>query len=259
MKSINEKKYFQSDFGFDTFYEKGMNDQVEVNRAELLTTCNKLRNGIMDSDTKELLKKIEGDKQRRNIKYSVQEIVNNILNDEVYQGRYMKDPKRQNGKELGNEYLQELYINDKISLLSCQFQRLPNNGDDSYRIIDGRVKKGVSKDSQTTKSLDGIITTGDKSLSIFTINKITHSLVEDVNDTGGAQGNQFELSLSDSKKINFENSPNTYIIYIYDGKFYKNNSHLMDAIDRNDNNNVYHTTSDGVYEVIQEILGKKRV
>lgn len=257
MKSINEKKYFESDFGFDAFYEKGMNDQVEVNRVELLTTCNKLKNGVIDSDTKELLKKIEGDKQRRNINYSVEKIVENILDDEVYQGRYMKDPKRQNGKEVGNEYLQELYINDKISSLSCEFKRLPNNGDDSYRIIDGLLKKGVSKDSETTKSLDGIINTTDKSKSIFTINKITHSLVEDVNDTGGAQGNQFELSLSDSKKINFENSPNTYIIYIYDGKFYKNNSHLMDAIDKNDNTNVYHTTSDGIYEVISEILNKK--
>lgn len=257
MKSINEKKYFEIDFGFDAFYEKGMNDQVEVNRVELLTTCNKIKSGISDNDTKDLLKKIEGDRQRRNINYPIEIIIENILNDQVYQGRYMKDPKRQNGKDVGNEYLQELYINDKICSFGCEFKRLPNNGDDSFRIVDGLVKKGVSKDSETTKSLDGVIITPNKNKSIFTINKITHSLVEDVNDTGGAQGNQFELSLSDSKKIDFEKSPDTYIIYIYDGKFYKNNMHLMDAISKNDNKNVYHTTSDGISEVIDEILNKK--
>jgi len=252
----NEKKYFESDLGFDLFYEKSMGDQVDVNRIELIETCNKIKSGITDPSTKDLIKKIEGDKQRRNIKYSNEKIIDNILIDEVYQGRYMKDPKRQNGKEVGNEFLQENYINSKISILGCLFKRLPNNGEDSYRIIDGSIKKGILKDSETTKSLDGIVTTPDKLKSIFTINKITHSLVEHINDTGGAQGNQFELSLSDSKKIDFENSPNTYIIYIYDGKYYKNNTHLMDAIDKNDNKNVFYTTSDGIHDVLQEILKK---
>jgi len=257
MKSINEKKYFEVDFGFDAFYEKGINDQVEVNRVELLKTCNSIKNGISNKETIELIKKIESDRQRRNISYSVVKIIENIFTDEVYQGRYMIDPKRQNGKSVGNEYLQELYINDKISKFGCEFKRLPNNGDESYRIIDGVLKKGVTKDSETTKSLDGVIITPNENKSIFTINKITHSLVEDVNDTGGAQGNQFELSLSDSKRIDFDKSSDIYVIYIYDGKFYKNNPHLMDAISKNDSINVYYTTSDGIEEVIRDIIKKE--
>ena len=254
MKSVNEKKYFEIDFGLDAFYERGIYDQVEVNRVELLKNCYKIIKGISDKETEALIKKIESDRQRRNISYSLEKIIENILIDEVYQGRYMIDPKRQNGKNVGNEYLQELYINDKISKFGCEFKRLPNNGDDSYRIIDGVLKKGVTKDSETTKSIDGVIITPNKNKSIFTINKITHSLVEDVNDTGGAQGNQFELSLSDSKRIDFDKSSDTYIIYIYDGKFYKNNPHLMDAISKNDSVNVYYTTSDGIEEIVKDII-----
>ena len=96
----------------------------------------------------------------------------------------------------------------------------------------------------------------------FSFNKTTAraattSLIKTTNDAGGAQDNQLQLAEKDIDKIDFINVENKdiYIIFILDGKYYKNNSYVLELIEKYQNNkNIYLTTSDGIKEVIGSIL-----
>lgn len=259
MDKLNTINHFIGESEFDSLYISKCLDQVEINRERLINDALDVRNKINSKGAKELLYKINSAKISGNFKKSTEySIIEKIIEgDEIYQERFMIKPKRQNGKKAGNEFIQTNYIQNKLNYFdNVKILTLNNNGPQSERISNGKVIQNISKGENTTKSMDCKIL-NDNNFRIRTINKITTSLIKETNDSGGSQSNQLELSEKDIDSIDFNNTENQdlYIIFILDGKFYKNNSYVFGLIRKYENNkHVYLTTSDGIKEVIGSIL-----
>ena len=256
---LNTSLHFQSESNFDLYYLKKMFNNREINRERLINEAWQVKNGEKNKAVKTLKYKISSAIVSGNYK-SIDEnfIINKIIEgDEVYQHMFMVDPKKQNGSSIGTEFIQTNYIRNKLSSYSgVNIFRLNNNGKDSFRIVGDKIVKGANKSSNSTKSLDSTIS-NYQNKKIFTINKVTTSLIKTTNDAGGAQDNQLQLAEKDIDKIDFINVENKdiYIIFILDGKYYKNNSYVLELIEKYQNNkNIYLTTSDGIKEVIGSIL-----
>lgn len=258
-EKLNTTHHFSVESAFDSHYPNKCLDQVEVNRERVINDALDIKNSLKSKGAKDLLYKINSAKISGNFKKTTETfIVERIIEgDEVYQERFMVKPKRQNGKNMGNEFIQTNYIQNKISCYDgVSIVRLNNDGAESERIFNGRVVKNISKGEKTTKSMDCKIN-NPLNFRIRTINKITTSLIKETNDSGGSQSNQLELSEKDVMTIDFNHVDNQdlYIIFILDGKFYKNNSYVFELIKKYENNNhIYLTTSDGIKEVIGAIL-----
>ena len=255
---IDTKNHFKQESHFIDHYLNENVGRVELNRKRLLLDASDFNNQKKTSGAINLEKKINSFIKRRNISMDTKVIVDKILSgDEVYQGIFMIDPKKQNGSDLGNEATQVNYIQEKLNIFSnVKILRLDNHGPNSERILNGKLIKGTPKSSDTTKSLDCEII-NPKNIKIRTINKITTSLIKEVNDGGGAQSNQLELCEKGVGEIDFSeiDNQNLIIIFILDGKFYVRNNYVFELIKKYEKNeNVYFTTSDGIQEVIRAIL-----
>jgi uncharacterized Zn ribbon protein len=258
MNKLDTKNHFQFESEFINHYSIKTVSQVEVNRQRLISAVYDIKQGFSTKDTKTLLYKINSLRQRRNITESDETIFSKILEgDTIYHSIFMIDPKKQNGTQTGNEFIQTNYIQKKLDELdSVNIIRLPNKGPNSERIVEGKIVKGIGKSADSTKSIDCFIE-NPKNLKIRTINKITTSLVLETNDAGGAQSNQLELSEKGVSEIDFSllQNQNIYILFILDGKFFINNNYVNQLIEKyKENKNVYFTTSDGIKEVIGSIL-----
>lgn len=257
---LDTSNHFTYETPFDNLIIDDNLLRVNVNKERIINDakdylCGKKTNGVTD-----FIKKFNSAKIRRGYgpNTTLETVAKKIVDrDDVYVGQFMIDPKKQNGKNVGVEYLQTSYIQEQLSEFDdVRINRLPSNGDESERIMDGEIIKGVKKSQNTTKSLDCSVH-NPKNFKIRCINKATTSLIEEINDKGGAQGNQLELSEKDVDKIDFNlhTNQNVYIIFILDGKYYKNNSYVFELIEKyKKNKNVYLTTSDGIKEVIRSVL-----
>jgi hypothetical protein len=260
---LNTQKFFERHSEFQDYYIEKNQNQIEVNRDRLILTSKSLLNGVSNKCTNTLRKKIESAIDRGGYKNTTEtDILTKIVNgDEVYQHMFMIDPKKQNGKsEYGQEFLQSKYLSDKLNKFEgFSFRKLPNNGKESYRISDGDIVKGIPKDVNTSKSIDYNLH-NPHNLYIYTINKVTTSLIKKTKDSGGAQSNQMELAEKGCDTIDFslEKHKNTYVLLIFDGTYYYNNQYIFNLIEKYKNNkHIYITTSDGIEEVIGSILHNK--
>jgi hypothetical protein len=256
---LNTSAHFQSESDFDLHYLNKMYDNREINRERVINEAWQVKNGEKNKAVKALKYKISsaifsGNYKNINEDFIIDKI---IEGDEVYQHMFMVDPKKQNGGSTGTEFIQTNYIQNKFSSYDgVNILRLNNHGKESFRIVGDKIVKGANRSANSTKSLDCIIT-NTKGKTIFTINKVTTSLIATTNDGGGAQDNQLHLSEKDVDKIDFTKVENKdiYIIFILDGKYYKNNLYVLELIEKyQDNKNIYLTTSDGIKEVIGTIL-----
>lgn len=237
--------------------------RVFINRDRIINDAKDYTEGSKTGGVKKFIEKYDsakirlGYKPETTIQYVAEEI---IKGNDGFIGTFMVSPKRQHGKKVGAEYLQTTYIqNQLLEFDGFSIDRLNNNGPESERIVDGKIIKGIEKSQNTTKSLDCLIN-NPLGLKIRCINKVTTSLIKEINDKGGAQGNQLELSEKDVDKIDFslQSNQNVYIIFILDGKYYKNNPYVLGLIEKyKENKHVYLTTSDGIKEVIGSILHNK--
>ena len=256
---LNTSTHFQSESNFDLHYLTKMLDNREINRERLISEAWQVKNGEKNKAVKALKYKIKSKIFSGNYKNINEDfIIDKIIEgDEVYQHMFMVDPKKQNGSSTGTEFIQTNYIQNKLSSYNeVNITRLKNNGKESFRIVGDQVVKGANKGLNSTKSLDCMIENPQDKI-IFTINKVTTSLIAETNDSGGAQDNQLQLSEKDVDKLDFTKVENKdiYIIFILDGKYYKNNSYVSELIEKyQDNKNIYLTTSDGIEEVIGSIL-----
>lgn len=258
-KKLNTAKHFESESNFDLHYLNKMYDNLEINRERVINEAWQVKNGEKNKAVKSLKYKINsaitsGNYKKINEDFILDKI---IEGDEVYQHMFMVDPKKQNGASTGTEVIQANYIQNKLlSYDDVKIVRLNNKGKESFRIVGDKIVKGANKSASSTKSLDCMIT-NTKEKKIFTINKVTTSLIATTNDGGGAQDNQLQLSEKDVDKMDFTKveNKNIYIIFILDGKYYKNNPYVLELIGKYQNNkNIYLTTSDGIEEVIGTIL-----
>jgi hypothetical protein len=262
---IDTKPNFYEESDFTKFYGNRFKLQIEINRERLINESKLLYNGIINKDTKNLRKKIKSACERFNyVKSDESVILTKIIEgDETYQKAFMIDPKRQNSSSsYGQEFLQKIYIQKKLDNnfgKIFNMEKLPSQGNDAYRIINGQILKGVPKNTDTSKSLDFKIH-NPYGLEIYTVNKITTSSIEDNIDSGGAQSNQLELAEKGCNTIDFTDiiNQNKYIILIFDGNFYLNNRYIFQLIDKyKDNKHIYITTADGIEKVIRSILHNK--
>ena len=258
-EKLNTTKHFTKETEFDNLLVDDNLRRVEINRQRVIRDALDSKLGKKTPNVKTLKQKIKSASIRRAWKKtSENDAIERIIEgDDITIGMFMVDPKKQHGQEVGAEYLQTVYIQNKFSDFNCvEIQRMNNNGPESERIVNGQVMKGVEKGENTTKSLDCKIL-NPKGLRIRCINKTTTSLIKEINDKGGAQDNQLQLAEKDVDKINFDLPINNdlYIVFILDGKFYKSNSYVLELIEKYKNNkHVYFTTSDGIKEVIGAIL-----
>jgi hypothetical protein len=256
---IGTKHHFIGVSNFDEHYITKTLNQVEINRARLISDANDVKCGRNTDGTRKLIYKINSAIVSENYgNISINDIIEKILDgDKIYQGRFMINPKRQNGKKEGAELIQIDYIQNKINgFYNVNIVKLPSKGVDSYRIVNGEIVRGAEKNINTTKSFDVQIL-NDCGKSIFLINKVTCSIIEETNDYGGSQSNQLELSEKHIMDIDFTNDKykDTYIILLFDGKFYKNNSYVLQLIEKySSNKHIYITTSDGIKEILGTIL-----
>ncbi len=257
---LNTLKHFREESPFDRHLVDDTLARVFINRDRIINDAKNYTEGKKTEGVKKFIEKYNsakirlGYKSETTIQYVAEEI---IKGNDGFIGTFMVSPKRQHGKDVGAEYLQTTYIQNQLSEFSGVFiNRLKNNGPESERIVDGKIIKGIEKSQNTTKSLDCLVD-NPKDLVIRCINKVTTSLIQEINDKGGAQGNQLELSEKDVDKIDFslQSNQNVYIIFILDGKYYKNNPYVLGLIEKyKENKHVYLTTSDGIKEVIGAIL-----
>ena len=244
---------------FDEHYVNMILNQVEINRIRLIRDSNDVKYGRNTDGARKLIYKINSAIISENYgDISVNDIIEKILDgDKIYQGRFMIKPKRQNGKKEGAELIQIDYIQKIINgIYNVNIVKLPSKGVDSYRIVDGEIVQGAEKNINTTKSFDGQIL-NNCGKSIFLINKVTCSIIEETNDYGGSQSNQLELAEKHIMDIDFtgEKYKDTYIILLFDGKFYKNNSYVLQLIEKySSNKHIYITTSNGIKEILGTIL-----
>jgi len=260
---LNTSEHFKQKTQFDEILVNDNLRRVVMNRKRIVDDAKDFLIGKKTKGVQDLVKKFDsakirlGYKPETTLNFVAEKIVNG---DDGFIGTFMVQPKRQHGKSVGAEFLTVDYIqsNQFNNFVGVKIERLPNQGPNSERICKGQLVKGIDKSEETTKSLDGKITLQNKpEIEIRTIHKTTTSLLSETNDGGGAQSNQLELSEKDVDKINFDSihNQNLYIIFILDGKFYKNNNYVLGLIDKyKTNKNVYFTTSDGIKEVIGTIL-----
>jgi hypothetical protein len=258
-EKINTSKHFEIETEFDYLLINDNLGRAKINRQRVIKDAWDCKIGNKTKDAQKLIEKIKSASIRQAWEKTTElDVIDKIIQgDDVTIGQFMIDPKKQHGKLIGAEYLQTVYIQNKLSEFDgVEIIRMNNKGIKSERIIDGRVVCGVKKNEKTTKSLDCEIK-NNSGLRIRCINKTTTSLLKEINDKGGAQDNQLQLSEKDVDKIDFNLPINNdlYIVFILDGKFYKNNDYVLGLIDKYKNNNhVYFTTSDGIKEVIGSIL-----
>jgi hypothetical protein len=208
-------------------------------------------------EIKNLIKKIQNFIKRTGGKLTVEDWINKIYQkDEAALALFSVQPKRQgSSKEYGSQQFQINVINSLIKKFKCEVESLSSCGQNSFRIHSGTISKGVSKDSDTSSSLDSLTIT-DNGLRIFNIMKVTHSIVGE-NDKGGMQNHQLENATTMIDSINFDllENKNIYIILVLDGKFYVENKILQSLIKKyKNNNNVYFTTSYKYQDVLGSIL-----
>jgi hypothetical protein len=258
-EKIDTSKHFEKETEFDYLLVNDNLSRAKINRQRLIRDAWDCKIGNKTKDSQKLIEKIKSASIRQAWEKTTEsDVIERIIQgDDITIGQFMVDPKKQHGKLIGAEYLQTFYIQNKLSEFNgVEIKRMNNKGSKSERIIDGSIVCGIEKNENTTKSLDCEIK-NDFGLRIRCINKATTSLLKDINDKGGAQDNQLQLSEKDVDKINFDLSINKdlYIVFILDGKFYKKNSYVLGLIDKYKNNkHVYFTTSDGIKEVIGTIL-----
>jgi hypothetical protein len=260
---LNTRKFFEMKSEFQDFYIEKSQNQVEVNRLRLIRDSKWLLEGKVNKDTDALRTKIKNAIKRSCYKKTSETdiLIRIIEGDEVCHDRYMISPKRQNSKkDYGQEFLQDVYISNKLSEIGTfEYERLNNNGRDSYRIFNGEIVKGISKNTNTSKSIDFILH-NQYGLDIYSINKVTASTVKEKGDSGGAQSNQMELAEKGCDTIDFslKKYQNTYILLIFDGNYFYKNKYVLNLIEKyKDNKHIYITTSDGIKEVIGSILHNK--
>jgi hypothetical protein len=225
--------------------------------SRLLNTTNDFYSGKNTKEIKKLVKKIENFIKRTGSKFTVEDWIDKIhQKDEAALALFSVQPKRQgSSKEYGSQQFQINVINSLIKEFDCKVENLSSTGQDSFRIYNGTISKGVPKNSDTSSSLDSITITNN-GLRIFNIMKVTHSIVGD-KDSGGMQNHQLDNATTLIDSINFDllENKNIYIILVLDGKFYVENKILQSLIKKyKSNNNVYFTTSYKYQDVLGSIL-----
>lgn len=161
-----------------------------------------------------LLKEIDGQDMIDKIsnwankfEYTFDEVRGKILEDEMFQCVFIKEPSRQNLYEkLAGKYIESLEIVENFKFLS-------SGGKDAKYMINGKMFKGCDLEGQAkdTKSIDFQWTVGN--WEFYATHKYTK-------DGGGAQDNQYEdvqKFLHNTRDCNIKN---TIFLAICDGEYY---------------------------------------
>ncbi len=139
--------------------------------------------------------------------YTFDEVKNKILEDEMFQCVFIKEPNRQNLYEkLAGTYIESLSMVQN-------FKFLPSGGKNAKYMVSGKMFKGVDliEQAKNTKSIDFQWNVGN--WEFYATHKYTK-------DGGGAQDNQYEdvqTFLNNTRDCNIKN---TIFLAICDGEYY---------------------------------------
>jgi len=250
----------------DTKYSEEISEELQNFLGEQAHRRNFLRaqkeakqyyDGVSNKQVRDLINKIKGYIQRYNSKYTVDHILDRIIQgDEIFLTQFSVQPKRQgSSKDFGLQEFQVSRINSVLIEMGFQVVSIPTSGPKSIRIENGEFRFGVSKTASTTSSIDAV-TSGNESKCIYNIMKVTHSLTSK-KDKGGMQGHQLENALKGLENIDFTKSENLdkYVVVVLDGLYYQENPILFQIINKfKDNKHVYFTTSYKYQDVLRAIL-----
>lgn len=220
---------------FINYYNQKVNSSAKKNVLQVQELAKKILNGIENSETKKLIKKVTNRIKRWGSSSCVNDVIKKITEDYDFAMEYAKPPTKQN--------LSEKVQYDYLKNRGYDLKKLPTSGENSMRFKNGEIVYGDKEKNADTKSFDFLFKE-----NIYTYNKLTTTGFDDVDKSltnGGGQKNQFEDGVKFLKQALLyteKYDDDKKFVLIVDGDYYTNDK--IDLLKNYTNKRVKVTNSD---------------